>query len=197
MRSYRAPRCHLMELPGELREAIWIHAVTEWAPLQTSEEHNMRGRNRSASFQASNTILVRRPIRMDRFNRPLPPGLTCVSHQLRTETLALYYQHNIFECWRPVFWAKDWSQSTLIDWLLSLGPRTNWLRDINLLYKHKSELEHDIGQALLYEGFSLQNVDIKNKRELSEYELCFEELGLPRHFGSKRRSDRWLVGAVN
>ena len=140
---------------------------------------------------------MKRPIRMDRFNRPCPAPLTLVCHQIRTETLKLYYQQNIWECWRPLFWLKDWSESTLIDWLCSIGPeRTKWLRDIVLLYKHENEMEHDIKQALCEADFELKDCAIHDKQELSEYEMCFESMGLPRHFGRKRRWDRWMAGSV-
>lgn len=131
---------------------------------------------------------------MDRFNRPLPPAITRVSREVQNETLPLYYQQNIFECWRPLFWLGNWSVSTLIDWLSSLEPReVGWLRHIVLLYKNKDELEYDVEDALLEQGFEFNDCTITNKLELSEYEQCFEELGLPRHFGKKRRNDRYGI----
>ncbi|KAM3413908.1 hypothetical protein BST61_g10581 [Cercospora zeina] len=134
---------------------------------------------------------------MDRFNRPCPPPLTLVCHQIRTETLKLYYEQNVWESWRPLFWLKDWSESTLIDWLSCIGPkRTKWLRHIVLLYKHDTELDHDIKRALCGAGFPLEDCDIHDKQELSEFEMCFQSMGLPRHFGRKRKWDRWMAGTV-
>lgn len=185
-----ARRCPLLELPAEIREQIWMHAVTEWT-VASSER-------RQLTSTRSVRVLQKRAIRMDRFNRPPPPALTRVSHQLRAEALHLYYQLNVFECWRPLFWLKDWSQSTFIDWLVSLGPeQTKWLRQVVLLYKHESELEHDVDNALMEHGFELNPGLISNKQELSEYEMCFEELGLPRHFGRRRRWDRWMAASAS
>ena len=187
-------RCHLLELPAELRELIFVHAVTEWMPAPISPDVADGGTSFAAARQ-----LVKRPIRLDRFNRPCPAPITSASQQLRAETLHLYYQENVFECWRPRFWLKDWSQSTFIDWLdcMTSAERTAWLRHVVLLYKHEDELEHDVEAALSDEGFVLKNCTIVNKRELSKYELCFEELGLPRHFGRKhRRRDPWFAGSA-
>lgn len=182
----------LLELPAELREQIWMHAVTQWTP---ASEIEVGGPSTCAVSQCK--ALVKRPIRMDRFNRPSPPPITRVSHQLRSETLHLYYQCNIFECWRPMSWLKDWSQSTFVEWLAFLGPeRIKWLQHIVLLYKHETELEHDVHSALADEGLVLVACAIEDKQELSEYELCFEELGLPRHFGKKRRRGRWVAGSA-
>lgn len=64
-----------------------------------------------------------------------------------------------------------------------------------LLYKHEAELEHDVEEALAEEGFELAEGAITSKQELSEYEMCFETLGLPRHFGKKKRWDRWMAGS--
>ncbi|KXT02379.1 hypothetical protein AC578_212 [Pseudocercospora eumusae] len=183
-------RSRLLDLPAELREQIWMYAVTEWthASDQCYETADV-GPNTHDLLQRRQ--LMRRPIRMDRFNRPSPPPVTRVSHQLRSETLHLYYQCNIFECWRPLYWLKDWSHSTFIDWLVSLGPeKTKWLQEIVLLYKREGELEHDVQSALAEEGYVLAEGAIKDKQELSEYEMCAEELGLPTHFGKKRRGNR-------
>lgn len=65
-----------------------------------------------------------------------------------------------------------------------------------MLYKHESELEYDIEPALAEEGFELQDGVITHRQELSEYEMCFADLGLPRHFGKKRRWDRWMAGSA-
>ena len=102
----------------------------------------------------------------------------------------------MFECWRPLFF-RDWSQSTFIDWLLNLGPeKTEWLNDVVLLYKHEGELEQDLEDALAELGVELKPGVITNRQELSEYEMSYEQLGLPRHFGKKRRTDRWLAGSA-
>jgi len=179
----------LLELPAEIREQIWILAVTEWYPSTTTlQDHT--------GAEAA-CILQRAPIRMDRFNKPLPPAITRACIQTRAETLKLYYEQNIFECWRPLLLRNpDWSQSTFFDWLASLGnERTAWLTCIVLLYKHENELEIQMEEVLAELGFCLAPGVIANKLELSEYEMCFQELGLPRHFGKKKRWDRWLAGS--
>lgn len=177
---------------------IWIHAVTEWTPISELNTGSCAGEDQQTPCRTpAYCELEKKPIRMDRLNRPPAPSITLVSHQLREETLQLWYQHNVFECWRPLFWLKDWNQSTFIDWLVSLGPdQTKWLRQIVLLYKRDGEIEHDIESALVEEGFVLKDCAIVHKQALSEYELCFEELGLPRHFGRQRRWDRWLAGSA-
>ncbi|TKA71927.1 hypothetical protein B0A55_07923 [Friedmanniomyces simplex] len=180
-------RCRLLELPAELREVIWIFAVTDWAPPRTVED--------GVGADCQPPTLQRTPIRLDRFNRPLPAAITRVSRQLRHETLHLYYESNQFELWRPLFWINDWSFGTLIDWLTQLGPRIQWLNDIVLMYKHGSELEHDIEEALWELGFAFSKPGvISNRRELSDFEMSHEAFGLPRHFGRQGR-DRWLAGA--
>ncbi|KAK4498205.1 hypothetical protein PRZ48_010862 [Zasmidium cellare] len=186
-----AVACRLLALPAELREQIWIHTVTEWMPAPSDKQDK-----HASSSQRSSNILEKKPIRMDRLNRPLPPAITRVSHQLQAETLPLYYQENIFECWRPLFWINDWSVSTLIDWLKSLSNgeinQAKWLRHVVLLYKNQDELEYDVVAALFDElGYELDDCEITSKLELSEYEQCFEQMGLPRHFGKKKRYDRW------
>ncbi|KAK1811355.1 hypothetical protein LTR12_014297 [Friedmanniomyces endolithicus] len=180
--SLRAGRSRLLELPAELREAIWIHTVTEWAAPRTVAD-------------CQPPTLRQSPVRLDRFNRPLPAAITRVSRQLRHETLHLYYELNHFELWRPLFWANDWSFSTLIDWLTQLGPRVRWLNNITLMYKHEAELEYDIEEALREAGFAFgkQGV-ISSRRELSEYEMSDVAWGLPRQFGRGTR-DRWMAGA--
>ncbi|KAK3626793.1 hypothetical protein LTR56_019611 [Elasticomyces elasticus] len=173
----------LLQLPAELREEIWILAVTEWAPEKAVKDSAVR-------------MLRRTPVRLDRFNRPLPAGITRVSRQLRHESLHLYYQYNQFELWRPLFWINDWTFSTLIDWLGQLGPRMEWLNDIALMYKHESELDHDIEEALWEIGFAFSQPGVISDRcELSEFEQSHQALGLPRHFGRKTR-DRWLAAAT-
>lgn len=185
-------RCHLLRLPAELRELIFVHTVTEWMPAPTSPD---AAETETTSVAAGD--LVKRPIRINRFNQPCPAPITLVSQQLRAETLQLHYQENVWECWRPLFWLKDWSQSTFIKWLDCMGSeRTAWLCHVVLLYKHENELEHDVEAALSEEEFVLKNCTFANKRELSEYELCFEELGLPRHFGRKHRWDQWMAGSA-
>ncbi|KAK5124517.1 hypothetical protein LTR85_001734 [Meristemomyces frigidus] len=132
---------------------------------------------------------------MDRFNRPLPPAITRACSLTRNETLHLYYAENTWECWRPLFWIHDWSQSTFVDWLSSLGPdRTRWLRDVVLLYKHDTELEHNLYDALAALGIEVNASAISHKQELSEYEMSYEQLRLPRAFGAKRKLDRWSAG---
>lgn len=79
-------RCALVALAAELRKIIWIHAVTEWQPPVNT---------------AQGPVLHKRPIRFEKYKRSSPPAITEVSVQIRRETLKLYYQHNIFECWRP------------------------------------------------------------------------------------------------
>jgi hypothetical protein len=163
-----------------------MHAVTEWTPVpQSHRDHPAAG------------FLQRSAIRMDRFNRSPPPPITRACKQIRHETLHLYYVNNIFECWRPVYWIHDWTFSTLIDWLTSLGPKTQWLNHLVLLYKHESELEHDIEPELRALGFDLKDGVVHDRRELSEYEMSHEALGLPRHFGSRgKRRDRWFVASA-
>ena len=162
--------CRILSLPAEIREQIWIHAVTNW------------------TRDPSTNTLIKQPIRVDNLNRPLPPGLTRVNRQLYTETLHLYYIHNIFECWRPLIHSPLWSSSsTLMYWLNSLGPeKVALLTSIVLLYKKESELEVDFHQALAIEGWSIKSDVLSFREELSEYELCYEQLGLPRHFGRRR-----------
>ena len=187
----RVERCRLLELPAELREQIWTHAVTSWIKVwtPTESEQGLDAGNPAACGHLM-PMLQKLPIRMDRFNRSLPPGITRVCKMTRHETLHLYYECNTFECWRPVFWNHDWSSSTLIDWLSSLGPRALWLNDLILLYKYETELEQDIEPELIMLGLEYKRGIITNKQELSEFELTHEALGLPRHFGTKRR-DRW------
>lgn len=131
---------------------------------------------------------------MDRFNRPLPAAITRTCMQIRDETLLLYYQYNTFECWRPIP-GTDWQFSTLTCWLRTLGStKIAWLRDLVLLYKQEEELEHDIETGLADYGIELRPGAISNKRELSEFEMSYEQLGLPRHFGQRGRRNRWVAG---
>ena len=137
-------------------------------------------------------MLRKCPIRIDRFNRPPPPAITQASRLTRQETLPLYYACNIFECWRPLFWKEDRSQSTFVDWLTRLDPETcRWIEELTLLYKHEAELDHDIVEGLLELGIELQPGVISDKQELSELEMGHELLGLPKHFGKQGRSNRW------
>lgn len=140
-------------------------------------------------------MLQKAPIRIDRLNRPLPSPITRTSLQLRAETLPLYYQCNVFEFWRPLFWVHhDLFQSTFVTWLVALGrEKVGWLQDLVLLYKFDNELEHDIQEPLKKLDFELTPGVVSNRQELTEYEMCFEELGLPRHFGRTRRWDRWAA----
>lgn len=172
-------RCRLLELPAEIREQIWIHTVTTW----TRVKHRM---------------LERQPIRIDRINQPVPPSITQTSAQLRAETLHLYYQHNIFECWRPHphFWMDGLSHSTFVSWLSTLLPeKIAWLNSVILLFKNPSELEYDIESDLKEKGFELGDGVLSFRQELSEYEMCYEELGLPRYFGKQRRSP-WVYSST-
>lgn len=180
-------RSRLLDLPAELREQIWTHAVTAWTSTDhVAEDH--------ASGDHQVHMLRKMPVRMDRFNRSLPPGITRACRMTRHETLHLYYESNIFECWRPIYWNHDWTFSILVDFLTGLGPRARWLNDLVLLYKHESELEHDIEAELRTLGLDLKEGIITNKKALSEFELTHEALGLPRHFG-KRGRDRWWIGS--
>ena len=84
----------------------------------------------------------------------------------------------------------------MIDWLKCLGPeKRSWLNSVQLLYKQESELEHDVERALQHARLNIRSGVVSNRQELSEYEMCYEEMGLPRHFGKKRRYDRWLAAA--
>ncbi|KAI7155406.1 hypothetical protein KC349_g7000 [Hortaea werneckii] len=173
---FNATRCRLLELPAEIREEIWLFAVVEWIPLEAETDRRDAGEPSG---------LQRAPIRMDRFNRPLPPAITRASVQTRGETLPLYYQNCKFECWRPKP-NHNWSFSTLVLWLLSLGPgKRSWLRDVVLLYKHEEELEHAIEEGLGEFDVQMDPSIFSHRRELSEFEMSYEQLGLPRHFGKK------------
>lgn len=61
------PSSRLMKLPAELREQIFAHAVTEWVHSQ-DEISEIGVPPRPAR------ILQQRAIRMDRLNKPAPPG---------------------------------------------------------------------------------------------------------------------------
>ncbi|RMX79932.1 hypothetical protein D0869_07939 [Hortaea werneckii] len=173
---FNATHCRLLELPAEIREEIWLFTVVEWIPLEA--ETDRRDAGEPSGFQ-------RAPIRMDRFNRPLPPAITRACVQTRGETLPLYYQSCKFECWRPKP-NHNWSFSTLVLWLLSLGPeKRSWLRDVVLLYKHEEELEHAIEEGLREFDVQMDPSIFSHRRELSEFEMSYEQLGLPRHFGKK------------
>lgn len=168
-------RCHLLELPAELRDQIWIHAVTEWAPAPPNDGDE-------------SNLLQTHPIRQDFLNRPLPPAITRTNRQIRSETLHLYYKHNIFEFWRPSALPGRLVLSTLGRYLTSLGSRRDWLREVVLLYKHESELDYDLEQTLCEQGLGLSDECLlRNELQLSEFEMHYEELGLPRSFGKKRR----------
>ncbi|KAI7083183.1 hypothetical protein KC356_g7785 [Hortaea werneckii] len=171
-----ATRCRLLELPREIRDEIWLFSVAEWIPLEAETDRRDAGEP---------SWLQRAPIRMDRFNRPLPPAITRACVQIRGETLPLYYQSCKFECWRPKP-NHDWSFSTLVLWLLSLGPeKRSWLHDVVLLYKHEAELEHGLEEGLREFDVRMDTSIFSHRRELSEFEMSYEQLGLPRHFGKK------------
>ena len=125
----------------------------------------------------------------------MPPAITLVNSQLRSETLHLYYSENIFECWRPFLWQHDWSLSTLVFWLSTLGPeKISWINCLILLYKNEDELEYDFEETLSENGFNFQTGVLSYRQELSEYEMQHEQLGLPKSFGEKRHS-RWMYSS--
>lgn len=177
--AYSSGRCRLLELPPEIRDQIWSFAVTEWSPTKLN----------NSSTAISNTLMLHKAsIRIDRLNTPPPPAVTRTCRQIRSETLHLYYSENIFECWRPLPWLSDWSRSTFVAWLTSLGPeRRGWIDKICLLYKHHDELAYDIEEPLADYGILVRPGVISAKQELSELEKCHEEMGLPVHFGRKKR----------
>lgn len=79
-------------------------------------------------------------------------------------------------------------------WLGSLGPeKISWLNDVVFLYKNESELEYDIEGAIAEQSFHLKQGVVSYRQELSEYEMQYEELGLPRNFG--QRHSRWFYSA--
>lgn len=74
-----------------------------------------------------------------------------------------------------------------MSWLTVIGPEmTERLQDIVLLCKQEDELEFDIELALEQEGFNIRGIT-RQKQALSEYELRYEGLGLPQHFGARGR----------
>lgn len=68
----------LMALPYELREQIFAFAVTEWiaAPDQSAEA--------STPPRTGVRVLQQRPIRIDRLNKPAPPGRRALLQDQRT-----------------------------------------------------------------------------------------------------------------
>lgn len=62
------PHCRLMNLPAELREQIFSFAVTEWVPVP--DEFVTIGTPPPRSVR----VLQKRAIRIDRLNKPTPPG---------------------------------------------------------------------------------------------------------------------------
>lgn len=106
-------RCLLLELPAEIRELIWIHAVTEWAPARSEREDQVG-------------TLQKQPIRIDRFTLSMTPAITRTCRQIRAETIALYYEQNDFEIWQPKYWLPDFSRSLFFAWLTPLvGNKRN------------------------------------------------------------------------
>ncbi|KAF1820588.1 uncharacterized protein K489DRAFT_36967 [Dissoconium aciculare CBS 342.82] len=203
------PRCRLLELPAELREQIWNLAVSDWIPIKPGDdEEEEEGEDEedesnnypseeqegthqdlpATSSESVLTLLRRAPIRIDRFNHIPPAAITRTCSQIRFETLQRYYNLNRFECWRPRFRRKGWIySSSLIGWLQLLGPeQRGWLRSVTLLHKPNDDLSHDPEQILVDEGLPLPPGVLRQRLLLSEYEQCFEQLGLPRHFGKKR-----------
>jgi hypothetical protein len=175
-----AGRCRLLELPAELREQIWGYAVSEWHPKAEEDDDN------DASDAGSSAVLYRRPVRIDRFNHTPPAAITATSSQTRAETLRLYYALNAFECWRPRFKRKLWIYSSLVNWFEFLGPeKLTWVQDIILMYKTNDELETNFEDTLATEGYMIPRGVIRHQLQLTEYEQCFEQLGLPRHFGRR------------
>jgi len=80
-------------------------------------------------------------------------------------------------------------------WLNSLGyEKVSWLTSVVLLYKRESELEIDFHEELALQGFVLGPDVISFRQEQSEYELSYQQLGLPRHFGG-RDACRWSYRA--
>lgn len=161
---------------------IWLYTVVDWIP-QTNDG------NKAEADEAS-VVRQKAPVRMDRLNKPLPPAITRTCNQVRAESLHLYYKNSQFECWRP-FPGRDWMFSILVEWLTSLGSqKTMWLNDLVLLYKQESELEYDAEEGLAELGILVRPGVISNKREVTEYEMSYEQMGLPRRFGAKRRGGR-------
>ena len=62
------------------------------------------------------------------------------------------------------------------------------------LYKNENELEYDIEGALTEQGLHLRKGLLSYRQELSEYEMRYEELGLPKSFG-KKRNRRWVYSS--
>ena len=157
-----------MELPAEIREQIWIYAVTDWEP-------------------AGRGMLEKQPIRVNNLNRPLPPTVTLANRQVRAESLYIYYAHNTFETWLPFVWHRDWTQSTIVMWLDSIGPeKAWWIEDIVLLYKAEWELDNDVERAIWDIAYAFKDGVVRFRQELSELEMRYEEWGLPTSFGKKR-----------
>ena len=130
-------------------------------------------------------MLQKAPIRIDRLNLALPPPITSVSTQVRSETLPLYYSENVFEFWRPL---KDITWSLFANWLRALGPeKLLLLQNVVLLYKHDDELDFSVNEALWQEDLILRPGVVRFRKELNEYEMRPEEWGLPCRFGRVKR----------
>jgi hypothetical protein len=185
------PRCRLLELPTELRDQIWDLAVSDWIPSSNDE-------STTASDSSSPPILVRAPIRIDRFSHTPPTSLTRTSSQIRHETLQRYYALNTFECWRPRFKRKHWAFSgSLVPWLRLLGEtRRGWLRDVVLLHKVNDEriAERDVEAFLGRAGLGLRKGVVRQDVLRLEEDVGavrgFEQLGLPGHFGEVKKPRR-------
>lgn len=67
------PRCRLLELPAEIREGIFILAVTEWGPVPGDDFIEMPPSEVSDARRRV-PLLEKRAVRIDRLNRPAPPG---------------------------------------------------------------------------------------------------------------------------
>lgn len=123
--------CPLLDkLSAELRDMIWSEVVT-----------------------GSHTT----PIKIDKFNQSRPPPITRECHQIREESLNVYYNKNVFEFWRPRYWQPNWiNLSHFSCWLARLGSeRRKFVRSVRLLYKHDEELQFNMKEALEREGLEL------------------------------------------
>ena len=81
-------------------------------------------------------------------------------------------------------------------WLNSLSDeKMSWINSIVLMYKEESELESDLHGALQEEGIWIKPGVFSFRVEKSEYELCFEQMGLPRAFSARPKGPRWMLQA--
>jgi hypothetical protein len=68
------PVSRLLDLPAELREQIWIFAVTECGPVARESVGTDLCSADVSGTRRSDQVLEQKAIRIDRHNRPLPPG---------------------------------------------------------------------------------------------------------------------------